>query len=590
MRQPKGKLPYDFSIIEADILGKTYENFIGHVLSSGKRIKEKESKGKRKEMGIYYTPTYIVDYIARNTVGEYIKGKSFASILKVKILDPACGSGSFLIKAFDVLVEESKKALGRELNYEQKTDLMLNCIHGVDLDERAVDICKLNLSLKLAERGKKLPELRNNIKCGNSLIDDKEIAGDKAFKWEEQFKEIMQNGGFDVVIGNPPYGADFSEIESEFLLNYYKANQGELESFKLFFEKGVKIIKENGVLGFIVPNTWLYISRSSAIREFILTKTKLIDIVELAKYIFEDAPDMVPAIIIFEKETNFNNIEKNECKVKAIPLKGKKEDFLSNNWRIESTVKQSIWLNNIDKIININLNDETLRLLRKIEINTRPLNKFAIVKYGIKTGENEKNIKRSKIDDNYKKCLFGRDIGRYHIKWTGTFLNYGKHLEGFRSDKVDIQKILVQYTRKLSLVKRIVATLDINEEYYPLNSLSYIYSNSEISNLFLLGILNSKLMNFYFANTYIDIGIKPVYLVKLPIKEIAFKNQKQLISLSNKILTLNKKLQEIGDKNTLEKQKIEEEIKKTDNEIDELVYQLYGITEEEKKIIEESLR
>ena len=109
LRQPKEKQPYDFSVIEADILGKTYENFIGHVLTGEKRFKEKESKGKRKSEGIYYTPVYIVDYIVRNTVKEYIKGKSIASINKVKILDPACGSGSFLIKAFDIIVEECEK-------------------------------------------------------------------------------------------------------------------------------------------------------------------------------------------------------------------------------------------------------------------------------------------------------------------------------------------------------------------------------------------------------------------------------------------------------------------------------------------------
>ena len=187
LRKPKKDLPYDFSSIEADILGKTYENFIGHVIAGEKRLKEKESKGKRKEMGIYYTPAYIVDYIVRNTVGEYVKGKPFAFINKVKILDPACGSGSFLIKAFDVLVEECEKTCERKLNYEEKKNLMLNCIFGVDKDERAVDICKLNLSLKLAERGQKLPELHENIKCGDSLIDDKEVAGYKAFKWENEF-------------------------------------------------------------------------------------------------------------------------------------------------------------------------------------------------------------------------------------------------------------------------------------------------------------------------------------------------------------------------------------------------------------------
>lgn len=179
-----------------------------HVQTGRKRFKEKEDIGKRKKEGIYYTPKYIVDYIVNNTVREYIKGKSFEEIKKAKVLDPACGSGSFLRVAFDVLVEESQKALKRPLNYEEKKELLLNCIYGVDLDKRAVEIAKFNLSLKLAERGQKLPVLRENIKHGNSLIDDKEVAGWDFFVWETEFKEIMQKGGFDVVVGNPPWGAD----------------------------------------------------------------------------------------------------------------------------------------------------------------------------------------------------------------------------------------------------------------------------------------------------------------------------------------------------------------------------------------------
>ena len=266
LRKPKDKLPYDFSSIEADILGKTYENFIGHVLAGEKRFKEKESKGKRKSEGIYYTPTYIVKYIVDNTLREYIKGKSFASINKVKIVDPACGSGSFLIKAFDALVEKSKNILKRELNYEEKKNLMLNCIFGVDKDERAVDICRLNSTT-----------------------------------------------------------------------------------------------------------------------------------------------------MIFEDNPNF-------------PLK------------------------------------------------------------------------------------------------------------------------------------------------------------------FILAIINSRLMNRYYRLIYTDVNVKPAYLSELPIHEADDSTKRSILNLSNKMLSLNKRLNEIGDKNTLENQKIEQEIKKTDNEIDELVYQLYGITEEEKEIIEESIR
>src|SRR3989344_555941 len=205
LREPPQRPAYDFKRIEADILGKVYENFIVHIQAGKKRYKEHEDKGKRKKTGIYYTPKFIVDYIVNNTVREYVKGKSFEDILKVKILDPACGSASFLIRAFDVLIEESERTLKRPLTYAEKKKLMLSSIYGVDVDERAVAIAKLNLSLRMAERGNLLPTLRENIRLGNSLIDDSKIAGYKAFVWKEEFQEIFENGGFDIVIGNPPY-------------------------------------------------------------------------------------------------------------------------------------------------------------------------------------------------------------------------------------------------------------------------------------------------------------------------------------------------------------------------------------------------
>ncbi len=588
LREPKEKIPYDFASIEVDILGRTYENFIGHLIKGKKIFKEEKSKGKRKEEGIYYTPQYIVNYIVNNTVRELIKGKSYEEIKKIKILDPACGSGSFLIKIFDVLIEECSKKLKRELDYNEKEYLLLNCIYGVDKDERACDIAKLNLSLKLAEKGKKLPELHNNIRNGDSLIENKDIADYLAFEWEKEFKDILSNGMFDIIIGNPPYGAKFNEKETEFLLKNYSTNEGELESFKLFIEKGISLLKNNGKLGFIVPNTWLYISRSKIIREFLLNKTKIFDIVELAKYIFKDAPDMVPAIVIFEKENNFESILKNKCKVKAIPLKGKKREFLSGEWRINSLVEQKVWLDNEDKTININLDNKTLNLLYKIVKDTLPLNKFSIVKYGIKTGNNEKYISEKKERDNYKKCLLGRNIGRYVINWDNKYLNYGKLLDGYRTENIEVQKILVQYTRKLSLLRRIVATLDEKGEYYPLNSLSYIYSNSKLSNFVLLGVLNSKLMNFYFANTYIDIGIKPVYLVKLPIKN-QLKNMDVIEKKVKSLLELNEKIKKTT-KSNYENSKLKKDIGEIENQIDQEVYNLYGLTDSEIKIVEDSLK
>ncbi len=182
---------YDFSVIESDVLGNILK-------STPKRAKLEESKTHRKEQGIYYTPSYIVDYIVKNTVGEYIKTHTPEEIKKVRILDPACGSGSFLIRAYKELENYWKQnsdfaqlTLDSEEFYSKKVEILRNNIYGVDLDPKAVEIAQLNLLLQILEKKQRLPLLQNNIKVGNSLIDDPSIS-DRAFKWEEEFPEIMK--------------------------------------------------------------------------------------------------------------------------------------------------------------------------------------------------------------------------------------------------------------------------------------------------------------------------------------------------------------------------------------------------------------
>ncbi|MFH1773393.1 MAG: N-6 DNA methylase, partial [Methanobacteriota archaeon] len=216
---------YLFDEIREDLLGNIYEQYLGTILKgTEKRVKLEEGTGKRKKMGIYYTPSYIVDYIVKNTVGEYIKDKTIDEILEVKILDPACGSGSFLIRAFQEVCEAIENRLkkgGRSekwhtfkdykgrLNLGQKIAILTNCIFCVDLDEKAVELAQLNLLLRLLEgetretKKRLLPPMKDNIKCGNSLIDDLAIS-EKAFNWQAQFPDVFRQDGFDVVIGNPP--------------------------------------------------------------------------------------------------------------------------------------------------------------------------------------------------------------------------------------------------------------------------------------------------------------------------------------------------------------------------------------------------
>jgi len=204
---------YNFAAIDADVLGNVYEQYLSHILKKTKKSAIlQDGSAKRKEEAIYYTPTYVVDYIIKNTVGVLVKDKN-QNYKKLKIIDPSCGSGSFLIKALDYLIsfdadiekfQELKTELyGKGLTTERFYYLKNN-IFGVDLDQKAVEIAQLNLMLRSTERKERLPQLQCNIRLGNSLITKSE-SSDKNMDWKEKFPQVFQSGGFDVAVGNPPY-------------------------------------------------------------------------------------------------------------------------------------------------------------------------------------------------------------------------------------------------------------------------------------------------------------------------------------------------------------------------------------------------
>src|SRR5438445_1357567 len=330
--------PYEFSVMPAEILGQVYEQFLGKVirLTSGHQAKVEEKPEVKKAGGVYYTPAYIVDYIVRNTVGKLCEGKTPKQISKLKILDPACGSGSFLIGAYDYLVnyhrdwyfkdgtEKHTKELYQgaggqwHLTTQEKRRILLNNIYGVDIDSQAVEVTKLSLLLKVLEgenqetlmkqlkmwHERALPDLGLNIKCGNSLIgpdyykgqqttmfDDEEVRRVNVFDWKAEFPEIMQAGGFDAVIGNPPYG--FHQIHDDQVKAYFKthyaASQGSFEHYFLFYEASLKLLKAGGMHGFIVPVTWLTIPSAYSLRKFILENFSIEEIAWLPELVFANA-------------------------------------------------------------------------------------------------------------------------------------------------------------------------------------------------------------------------------------------------------------------------------------------------------------
>jgi len=607
---------YMFDEIPVDLLGSIYEQYLGVVLrGTEKRVKLENGHDKRKKMGIYYTPSYIVDYIVKNSVGEYIKNKSIDKILDVKILDPACGSGSFLIKAFgkvcnkiEELIKKGEKSnnptfknYDGRLNLAQKITILTRCIYGVDLDEKAVELTQLNLLLKLLEeetretRKRVLPNMKDNIKNGNSLIDDSSVS-DKAFKWEAQFPDVFKSGGFDVVVGNPPYifarSQKFSDKEKKYYYDRYKLQSYQLNTYGLFVELSYNLLKKEGKFGFIIPNNWLTIDTFSKFREFIISNSSGILIINIFDKVFSEA-SVDTGILIFSKDKS-DNISLFEMREQKLESFGK---YNSSDFK--------------DKIINISSlkNKEGSKIIEKVESVSDRLEELSTIKAGLKAYETGKgnpkqtdSMKVNRIyhsniqkDKSYYRYLEGKDVRRYYLGWSGLYLKYGRCLAAPRIfDLFSNERILVrQIPSKLPYC--INAILVKENLLNDINSM-IIYKFKKYSSSFILAILNSKLISYWFVNKFgkLQRGLFPQFKVKelasFPIpKNIPEKTQKKIIELVNQMLFLQKKYHDEKIAGN-EKERIEQQIKQTNWEIDEEVYKLYNLTPEEIKIVEESLK
>lgn len=639
--------PYEFSVIPIEIIGQVYEQFLGKIItlnSSGVTVEDKPEV--RKAGGVYYTPTYIVDYIVKNTVGKLLEGKTAKQAAKLKILDPSCGSGSFLIGVYQYLLEWYRNyyqeyylknpnrkvpiyesTTGWQLTSTEKKKILLDNIFGVDIDAQAVEVSKLSLLLKVLEgesqesvtnqlrlfKERALPDLDNNIKCGNSLIgsefydkvqmsllSENEVYRINVFDWDQEFPATMKSGGFDAIIGNPPYGAEFVKISHSYLKENYQTYTFRGESYLVFIEKAIKSLKIGGYLSYIVPDTYLNLGFTEVLRKFLLQNCQIREIVSLPSNVFSGA--IVDTTLLFtEKCIPTNTFHDTDVLVRVID---KKTSITSiDQIAREFIISTNIW-NQINSF-NIHSDKSELDILLKTETNNKPLSSYAEVFSGIKAYELGQGIppqteeirntkpftSKIKINNLWQPFYNGKHIGRYKLLWEqDNWIHYGCWLAAQRNpDHFEGEKILI---RKI-VSHRLIATYIPDTSYC--NTLIFVTKlkpESKIHYFHLLGILSSRFIGWYFRkkfqitadDTFPQIMRRDILQIPIPIS--ISKNSDRLVSLVEQMMLMHNRLKNVNSPN--EKKIIQKQIDVTDRQIDQLVYQLYELTDDEIAIIEES--
>lgn len=650
---------YNFgSDISVNILGHIFENSISELEEISAQLLNNDfdkKQSKRKKDGVFYTPAYITEYIVQNTLGKLCEVKrselNIAEVeaianpkkptkkeqeakenllmykewlLNLKILDPACGSGAFLNQALEYLLKEHKKlqndlALMGDLfaSYEVEKEVLEHNLYGVDINEGAVEIARLSLWLRTAKRGRPLTKLANKIKVGNSLIDDKTVVPN-AFDWHAEFPEVFAQGGFDVVIGNPPYvnARNMSKTDRDIISNQYPLLSGAYDLYLPFLLLGYTLLSKNGLYGWIIPNK-LLISDYAKDSLTYLKSNSLHTIVNISKLpIFENV-GVYPIILLGDKNSKASYTE---YQIEEIDNLNNIEDFKKkeNIFKRYQTIKEA----------NILINSGTTG--------------FEAQKIIPLINEDNEGIKFvvSGTIDPY--LLLNQSIPYMKKIYTNPYIKYDETI--IAKSKFDFwnkDKIIIA-----GMTKRIEATYSSVPIALGVGIYG-IYDFAKFNPLFLLAVLNSKFLTYYLNVEFKDKHLAGGYLAinKSTIEELPLvytDNQQPFIEKADKMLELNKNLQETKqnflnelklEKLTKKLQNFEEltfeefiaeytkalklkfadklhernfkqewqaifendksltcelktEIAKTDKEIDKMVYELYGLSDEEIGIVE----
>ncbi|NLN59387.1 MAG: N-6 DNA methylase [Deltaproteobacteria bacterium] len=699
--------PYEFSVLPADILGQVYEKFLGKVirLTSGHQAKIEEKPEVRKAGGVYYTPAYIVDYIVKNTVGKLVEGKKpgpRGGVSHLKILDPACGSGSFLIGAYQFLLDWHRDAYindGPEnwdkgktpriylspkgewrLTTDERKRILLNNIYGVDIDHQAVEVTKLSLLLKVLEGedeqsiGKQmrlfhervLPDLSKNIKCGNSLIGpdfydhqqlnlfvEEEIFRINAFDWNTEFAEIMKNGGFDAVIGNPPYVRiqglkEWAPTEVEFYKQRYKsAGKGNYDIYVVFVERALQLLNKQGKMGYILPHKFFQAQYGEPLRNLIAGGKHLAGIVHFGDQQVFNGATTYTCLMFLSKSSKDRFIYTDVLDLDYWRRKGSiseveilAEMAKSNMWTFSVGQGATLfeWLSKMP----VSLKDLADRIAQGIRTSANEVYVLELVS----EDENMLQAKSKKLDrvvpleiNLVSPFLKGREIKPYQILPSGQAVIIPYRVKAGRTELISEDELELSFPYVYAYLNENRTYLEKREHCRMKGPLwyGYIYpKNIEVmtspkilvpdianhasfaldesgrysftsgygitlkesipENLkYILGLLNSKVLDFFLkrVSTTLRGGFFRYFtqfIEQLPIRTINFADpadvalHDQMVSLVEQMLELNKKLPESKVPQTTEV--LKRQIDATDRQIDQLVYRLYDLTEEEIKIVE----
>ncbi|MCE9586315.1 N-6 DNA methylase [Candidatus Uhrbacteria bacterium] len=620
------KSPYKFDAIPAEILGQVYEQFLGKVirLTEGGHARVELKPEVRKAGGIYYTPTYIVEYIVKNTVGKLVEGKTPKQIEKLSIVDPACGSGSFLLGAYKFLADwyrdwyvadnavkhqKASKIYRDEseqwqLTLEEKKRILTAHIYGVDLDRQAVEMAKLSLMLEALSspeqqslfNDRMLPRLGDNIKCGNSLIgtnyftgqdisDPAALARINPFDWEIEFKDVFSRGGFDAVIGNPPYvrPKNIPVETKKAIWKTYQTFVAKSDLYSVFIEKGINISKLGGEFSFIVPKTWTSLESFSRIRRYILSNVNIECLTQLPKKVFQKA---TVETCIFRFERTESPTKENEIVIESLDSGGK-VTFVRNLQLL--AIEQS-------HLYNFNLDSAATgdALLEKVRQKGSPLSEFINFQYGFKTADDKKFISEVSRYPEDKPFIRSAGVKKYHFDKPSEYVRYipeemiknAKTARPGTKERFNSEKIVVA-----RMGKALVASYDPGGLYVK-DAMLLLPNDKQLSLLYILGIINSRLLNYFYSNYFVTIDVLKNALLSLPIKNIDFKSEleNQLYSEMQENVLIELKLRDQFESLKSEEERVSmmRQIESTDRTIDQLVYKLYNLTGNEIRIVEEA--